>query len=281
MKIFSTIPEIKAFLLTQQMQNLTVGFVPTMGALHSGHISLIERAKKENDLCVCSIFVNPIQFNNPDDFKRYPVRTEKDITMLQDAGCDVLFNPDKHEMYPEPVDTKYDFGELEKVMEGAFRPGHFNGVAIVVKRLFEIIEPDKAYFGEKDYQQLQIIRMLVKMEQIPVTIVPCPIVRDADGLALSSRNALLSEHERAVAPTIAAILNECSSLAHQMSVPEVKSFVQSKIRAVPEFKLEYFEIADGTTLQPVSAWSKSDHIRAFIAVYLHNVRLIDNVRIFL
>lgn len=281
MKTYSTISEIKAFLHTQQIQNLTVGFVPTMGALHHGHISLIERAKKENDLCVCSIFVNPIQFNNPDDFKRYPVQTEKDILKLKDAGCDVLFSPDKDEMYPVPVDTKYDFGELEKVMEGAFRPGHFNGVAIVVKRLFEIIEPDKAYFGEKDYQQLQIIRMLVKKENIPVTIVPCQIIRDADGLALSSRNALLSGHERAVAPKIAAIINECSSLAPQMSVPEVKSYVQSKIRAVPEFKLEYFEIADGTTLQPVCAWSESDHIRAFIAVYLHNVRLIDNVRIFL
>ncbi|HNW69541.1 MAG TPA: pantoate--beta-alanine ligase [Bacteroidales bacterium] len=281
MKIYSTIPEIKAFLTTQKMQNLTVGFVPTMGALHNGHISLIERAKKENDLCVCSIFVNPIQFNNPDDFKRYPVRTEKDIVMLKNAGCDVLFNPDKSEMYPAPVDAKYDFGAIEKVMEGAFRPGHFNGVAIVVKRLFEIIEPDKAYFGEKDYQQLQIIKMLVKKEEIPVTIVPCPIIRDADGLALSSRNALLSAHERSVAPKIAAILNECSSLAHQMSVAELKSFVQSKIMAVPEFKVEYFEIADGTTLQPVSAWSESDHIRAFIAVYLHNVRLIDNVRIFL
>lgn len=266
---------------TLRVPNLTVGFVPTMGALHQGHISLIKKAKKENDLCVCSIFVNPIQFNNPDDFKRYPVQMEKDIPMLKDAGCDVLFKPDKNEMYPVPVDTKYDFGELEKVMEGAFRPGHFNGVAIVVKRLFEIIKPDKAYFGEKDYQQLQIIKMLVKKEKIPVTIVPCQIIRDADGLALSSRNALLSGHERAVAPKIAAILNECSSLAHQMSVPEVKSYIQSKIAAIPEFKLDYFEIADATTLQPVSTWDESSQLRAFIAVYLDNVRLIDNVRIFL
>jgi len=281
MKTYSTIPEIKAFLNTQKMQNLTVGFVPTMGALHQGHISLIERAKKENDLCVCSIFVNPIQFNNPDDFNRYPVRTEKDITMLIAAGCDVLFNPDKAEMYPAPVNSKYNFGELEKVMEGAYRPGHFNGVAIVVKRLFEIIEPDNAYFGEKDYQQLQIIKSLVKKEKIPVNIVPCPIIRDVDGLALSSRNALLPAHERAVAPKIAAILNECSSLARHMSVSEVKSYVQSKIMAISEFKLDYFEIAEAATLQPVCVWNESDHIRAFIAVYLDKVRLIDNVRIFL
>jgi pantoate--beta-alanine ligase len=281
MKTFSTIPETKAFLNTQRMQNLTVGFVPTMGALHQGHISLIERAKKENGLCACSIFVNPIQFNNPEDFKRYPIRTEKDITMLKEAGCDMLFYPGMDEMYPAPVTFKYDFGELENVMEGAFRPGHFNGVAIVVKRLFEIIEPDNAYFGEKDYQQLQIIKSLVQKENIPVTIVPCPIIRDVDGLALSSRNALLSAHEREVAPKIAAILSECSPLARTMSVQEVKSYVQSKIAAIPEFKLDYVEIADAATLRPVNDWNESDHIRAFIAVYLDKVRLIDNVRIFL
>ncbi|HOY30879.1 MAG TPA: pantoate--beta-alanine ligase [Bacteroidales bacterium] len=281
MKVFSYILDIKEFLQSRKTLGHTIGFVPTMGALHEGHISLIERARHENDLCVCSVFVNPIQFNNPEDFKRYPVDKEKDMAMLADVGCDIIFMPDHNEMYPEPVLDVYDFGALDQVMEGKFRPGHFNGVAIVVKKLFEIIEPDNAYFGEKDYQQLQIILSLVRMMNMPVNIVPCPIIRDPDGLALSSRNALLSEHERSIAPAIAAILNESASLAGTMSVTALKSFVRSKIRAVPEFRLDYFEIADGTTLRPVKVWAASENIRAFIAVYLGKVRLIDNIKIFL
>lgn len=281
MKVFSHIPDIKEFLHSQKKLNHSIGFVPTMGALHQGHLSLIERAKKENEVCTCSIFVNPIQFNNPEDLTRYPIQTDKDLNMLEKQGCDVVFCPDNNEMYPQPVTKKYDFGALEKVMEGASRPGHFNGVAIVVKRLFEIIEPDNAYFGEKDFQQLQIIRFLVKNEKIPVNIVPCPIIRDYDGLALSSRNALLSEHDRRIAPEIAAVLKECSTLAGELSVIELKAFVCTKISGFPEFRPDYFEIADEDTLQPVNSWADSKNIRAFIAVYLNKVRLIDNIRIIL
>lgn len=281
MKVFSLISDIKAFLHSQKQLNLTIGFVPTMGALHQGHISLIERAKKENDLCVCSIFINPIQFNNPDDFKRYPVQSDADRYVLEKAACDVLFCPDNNEMYPSPINEKYDFGLLDKVMEGASRQGHFNGVAIVVKRFFEIIEPGNAYFGEKDFQQLQIISSLVKQEKLPVNIVPCPIIRDYDGMALSSRNALLSENERKIAPKIASVLKECSALANNNSVIQLKSYVKSKINDVLEFKLDYFEIADATSLIPINSWAESDNIRAFIAVFIDKVRLIDNIKIIL
>ena len=281
MYIFSKIENVKDFLHKQKQLGHSIGFVPTMGALHQGHISLIERAKKENDICVCSIFVNPLQFNNPGDFNRYPIQTNKDQEILSEKGCDVVFCPDNKEMYPKPVTKKYDFGMLDKVMEGASRPGHFNGVAIVVSRLFNIIQPDRAYFGEKDYQQLQVIISLVRQEKSHVKIVPCPIIRDHDGLALSSRNALLSKHEREVVPLIAAILKECILLAKDSDVNRVKFFVREKISANPELKLDYFEIADEATLQPVYNWTDSKNIRAFIAVYVGKVRLIDNMKFIL
>jgi len=281
MYIFSKIENVKDFLRKQKKSGLSIGFVPTMGALHQGHISLIERAKKENDICVCSIFVNPLQFNNPGDFSRYPIQTDIDLKILNEKGCDVVFCPDNKEMYPKPVTKKYDFGMLDKVMEGASRPGHFNGVAVVVNRLFKIIQPDRAYFGEKDYQQLQIIISLVMQEKSHVKIVPCPIIRDHDGLALSSRNALLSKHEREIVPLIAATLRECILLAKNSDVNDVKFFVREKISAIPELKLDYFEVADETTLQPVNNWSDSKNIRAFIAVYVGKVRLIDNMKFIL
>ncbi len=279
MRVFSYITDLKDFLQSQKQAQRTIGFVPTMGALHAGHLSLIEKAKSENDICVCSIFVNPIQFNNPEDLKKYPVQTDKDMGMLREQGCDVVFCPDNKEMYPDAVKEKYDFGPLERVMEGAFRPGHFNGVAVVVKRLFDIVTPDKAYFGEKDFQQLQIIRSLVKQEKLPVTIVPCPIVRDTDGLALSSRNALLPPEHRRIAPQIAALLRECALLAGELSIEGLKAYARQKIAATPEFVLDYFEIAAEETLQPIETWVDAKKIRAFIAVYLGKVRLIDNIEI--
>ncbi|HFB61616.1 MAG TPA: pantoate--beta-alanine ligase, partial [Bacteroidetes bacterium] len=196
MKKFTTIKETKEYLSGQKAAGKTIGFVPTMGALHEGHLELMRRARKENDLLVVSIFVNPIQFNNPDDLKKYPRTLEDDMEKLKSVDCNVLFAPDAAEMYPEKVTTQYDFGELDKVMEGKFRPGHFNGVAVVVKKLFDIVQPHRAYFGEKDFQQLAIIKKLVEMENIPVEIVPCPIVRDPAGLAMSSRNRLLTPEQR-------------------------------------------------------------------------------------
>jgi pantoate--beta-alanine ligase len=261
--------------------SLSVGFVPTMGALHQGHLSLIEKACRENDKTVCSIFVNPIQFNNKDDFEKYPVQSEKDIEMLKNAGCDMVFVPSVNEMYPEPVTDLFDFGMLDKVMEGASREGHFNGVAIVVKKLLEIIEPDKAYFGEKDFQQLQIIKYLVKTNHLQAEIVSCPIIREPDGLAMSSRNIRLSALYREIAPQIYKTLMKCSNLAPSYTVQEVKSLFFSEISLFPEFRLDYFEIADETTLQPIINWTESKNPRAFVAVFLGNVRLIDNMKIIL
>ena len=218
MQLFSKITEIKEFLSFQKKNSLKIGFVPTMGALHEGHISLLEKAKKENDICVCSIFVNPIQFNNNEDLKKYPRNIESDILYLKSVGCDVLFLPSEEEMYPEPDKTIYDFNGLDKYMEGTFRPGHFNGVAVVVKKLFDIVEPNKAYFGEKDFQQLSIIKYLTKALELPVTIVPCTTMRENDGLAMSSRNKLLTPEERNIAPIIYQTLNSAKKNYKNYSV---------------------------------------------------------------
>jgi len=278
MKTFSTIHSIQQFISEEKNKGKAIGFVPTMGALHDGHLQLMRRAKNENGLLVVSIFVNPIQFNNPEDLKKYPRGLEKDKALLETVGCDALFAPTVEEMYPEPVTKKYDFGKLETVMEGAFRKGHFNGVAVVVKKLFEIVSPDKAYFGEKDFQQLAIIQELVRMENLPVQIVPCPIVREKDGLAMSSRNERLTENERKAAPFIYKTLKEAVQLSKRMSPLEVKNWVTAQFAANNVFHLEYFEIANGLNLQPVSAWDKNLGTLGFIAVQLGQVRLIDNIR---
>jgi len=281
MKIFTKIIDVGDYIASLKKRQLSLGFVPTMGALHQGHLSLIEKASADNDISVCSIFINPIQFNNTEDFEKYPVQSEKDIEMLEKAGCDIVFIPSLNEMYPEPVKESYDFGMLDKVMEGEFREGHFNGVAVVVKKLLEIIKPDKAYFGEKDFQQLQIIRQLVKSNQLPVEIVPCPIVREADGLAMSSRNVRLSAEERKIAPAIYHSLKKCSKVNPGQTVEEVKSLFLSEISMYPEFRPDYFEIADESTLQPITNWSESANPRAFVALFLGKVRLIDNIKIIL
>ena len=278
MNIFSTISDTVKTIDQFRNEGKAIGFVPTMGALHEGHLDLMRRAKKENDILVVSIFVNPIQFNNPDDLKKYPRDLEKDKKSLEEINCNLLFTPDVDEMYPDVVDYKYDFGKLENVMEGAFRSGHFNGVAIVVKKLFDIIGPDKAYFGEKDYQQLAIIKKLVEMENIPVQIVPCPTIREKDGLAMSSRNERLTAEERAIAPFIFQALNDAKSHISEMVPGEIKFRLQNQFADQPQFELEYFEIADDRELQPVINWNQAPGIRGFLAVQLGNVRLIDNIR---
>lgn len=280
MQTFETIQSLQKELANHRQSGKSIGFVPTMGALHQGHLALMQQAKAENDILVVSIFVNPIQFNNPADLEKYPRTLEQDKTLLQEVSCDILFAPDVKEMYPEPDKTVYQFGKLATVMEGAFRPGHFNGVAVVVKKLFEIVSPDKAYFGEKDYQQLAIIQALVKQFNIPVTIVPCPTVRENDGLAMSSRNVRLSAEERTIAPNIYSILKKAASLRNVLSPEEMEKYAQKAFNEIKAFDLEYVSIADDTDLQPFKHWNDVAGARIFVALELGSVRLIDNIRIF-
>ena len=276
MLIIKKTDELKDVLFRIKSNGKSIGFVPTMGTLHNGHLSLIERAWKENEVVVCSIFVNPIQFNNPSDLANYPRNLTEDIALLKEK-VDIVFAPDTEDVYPEPPQEIYRFGALETVMEGAARPGHFNGVATIVKRLLDWIEPDKAYFGEKDFQQLAIIKQLVKNTHISTEIVPCPIVREENGLAMSSRNRLLSESEREVAANIYRILEESKSLITK-PIPQIKDFVITQIAALPDMRLDYFEIAEDQTLQPVTNFEEAAGIMGFIAVFLKDVRLIDNIR---
>jgi pantoate--beta-alanine ligase len=250
-----------------------------MGTLHKGHLELMKRAKQENDLLLVSVFVNPIQFNNPEDLKKYPRDIDTDAKLLENIGCDVLFAPSAEEMYPEKASKKYDFGLLETVMEGASRPGHFNGVAIVVSSLFNITLPHKAYFGEKDYQQLAIIKKLVDIENTPVQIIPCSTVREKDGLAMSSRNKLLTKEERIAAPFIYDTLKFVKKSSKTICPGPLRQLVVNMFNSREEFELEYFELADDKTLQSINAWGAATGIIAFVVVKLGNVRLIDNIRI--
>lgn len=277
MRTIEHIDELSLYIEDIIKQGKTIGLVPTMGALHSGHISLIETARKENDIIVCSVFVNPIQFNNKEDLMKYPRDIERDRKLLEENGCDVLFCPLAEEVYPEEAKESFSFGKLEEVMEGAQRPGHFNGVAIIVSRLFDWVRPHKAYFGEKDYQQLAIIKDMVSQLNSPVEIVACPIVREEDGLAISSRNVRLSEKAREIAPRIHQILKKSSSMKNDVSISQIKSFVVNEFKLVKDFELEYFEIVDDKTLQPII--KKGDNgVVGCIAVWLDGVRLIDIVR---
>ncbi len=280
MIICNTVRAVREELELQRDKNKTIGFVPTMGALHQGHLELMERAKVENDLLVVSIFVNPIQFNNKNDLESYPRVLDEDIAKLEAIGCDYLFAPSVEEMYPEPINDTYDFGALGNVMEGAFRPGHFNGVAIVVRRLSEIIEPHKSYFGEKDYQQLAIIQDMVRQLAMPVEIIPCPIVREDDGLAMSSRNRRLTESERQLAPTIYKILKKGASLRNVLSPEELRLWARAQIENTEGFLIDYVEVADDTYLQPFEHWNDVKGALIFVALFLGDVRLIDNIRIF-
>ncbi len=279
MKVFSSIKETISYLEQQRITEKSIGFVPTMGALHDGHLALMRRAKKENDLLVVSIFVNPVQFNNADDLKKYPHTPEEDTKKLESIHCDLLFAPNAEEMYPETVTKQYDFGQLDKVMEGAFRPGHFSGVAIVVKKLFDIIRPDRSYFGEKDFQQLTIIKKMVAMEKIQVEIIPCPIVREPDGLAMSSRNRLLSAEERKVAPFIYKTLQEAKRRRNHLCANQLKQMIINIFEGNEQFRLEYFDIVNDETLQPIDGWNDKIGTVACVAIWLGSVRLIDNIRI--
>jgi pantoate--beta-alanine ligase len=280
MEIFETKKELRQHLASSRNEGKSIGFVPTMGALHEGHLSLLEEAKNDCDIVVCSIFVNPVQFNNPTDLQHYPRNLKADIEKLNRVNCDVLFNPSEKEMYPEPATEQFDFGDLDKVMEGQHRPGHFNGVAIVVRRLFEIVGPERAYFGLKDYQQLVIIHKMTKDYNIPVEIVPCPIIREENGLAMSSRNERLTPAERLEAALIYQTLKMVKIKSGFDTVKEVKEYVARQFRKHKHIKLEYFEIVDMYTLQPIKTWAQSNTVIACIAAWVGNVRLIDNIILF-
>ncbi|HHU57209.1 MAG TPA: pantoate--beta-alanine ligase [Bacteroidales bacterium] len=277
MEIIRAASELKARLAALRKAGKIIGFVPTMGALHEGHLSLVKEAADHSDVVVMSIFVNPNQFNNASDLERYPRDLQKDAALLEGTACELLFVPSVKEVYPEPDQRVFDFGDLDKVMEGKFRPGHFNGVAQVVSRLFDLVAPHKAFFGEKDFQQLAVVRAMVRQLNYPVEIVPCPIVREADGLAMSSRNMLLSTLQRKNAPQIALTLSESCNFAATHSVAETKQQVVDAINAVPELEVEYFEIVDGNSLQAVGSWEESSYVVGCIAVFAGEVRLIDNV----
>ncbi len=267
--------------LQEKLNNLrksgTVGFVPTMGALHKGHLSLVEDAVAENETVVVSIFVNPTQFNDPKDLERYPKNLDADLNLLDSTGCEIVFSPDVNEIYPEPDTRKFSFGSLETVMEGKHRPGHFNGVAQVVSKLFAFVNPDIAYFGLKDFQQLAIIRSMVKQLNLPVKIKACPIIRENGGLAMSSRNELLTTEERQNAATISKTLFEAKKLTGQKSVKELEKWVTETINKNPFLTVEYFEIVDNETLQPVLSWEEKNAKTGCVAVFCGKVRLIDNI----
>ncbi len=277
MIIARTIKQAGSFLARIRKEKMSVGLVPTMGALHRGHLSLIECCRSENAVTVVSIFVNPTQFNDPKDLKNYPRNLEKDISRLKESGCDMLFVPATRTIYPRPDLRIFDFGGLEHRMEGQFRPGHFNGVAQVVSRLFDIIKPDRAYFGKKDIQQLAIIRKLTAMQNSDVEIRACETLREDDGLAMSSRNVLLSAEQRENAAIINQTLREAVR-KRGMTVDELKSWVADVINKNPLFELEYFEIVNSSDLQPVTDWAGGeDELVACIAVRTSQIRLIDNV----
>lgn len=298
MKQITKAAELQAAVKQARENGLEIGLVPTMGALHEGHLSLIERALKENDMVVVSLFVNPIQFNNKEDLEKYPRNVEADLALItklegsieKKATALLAFTPTVDEMYPqgEPKDV-YHFGPVEEVMEGPRRPGHFNGVAVVVRRLFDLSQPTRAYFGEKDYQQIAVIRALLEQIKYPIELVPCPIVRADDGLALSSRNMRLSPSARQMAPAINATLEQAAEMAEYEEVDDVKEWVLDTLASyhevVPQpdglhFEPEYFEIVDARTLQPIEDWDDAGDLGAVgcIAVWLDGVRLIDIVK---
>lgn len=280
MRLIKTARELEQA-LGEERKGKTVGFLPTMGALHEGHLTLARRVVKENDIAVCSVFVNPTQFNNKTDLETYPRNVETDAKVLEEAGVDFVFAPVAEEFYTkEEMEQRFqfDFGGLDEVMEGKFRPGHFNGVVQVVSKLFRIVKPDRAYFGEKDFQQLAIIRRMVDVMQFEIEIVGCPIVREESGLALSSRNALLTEEQRRLATNIHAVLKESTLFFNQTSVKELRDCAIAAINRHEGLEVEYFDIVDGNTLRSIENWRDADYVVGCITVYCGKVRLIDNIR---
>ncbi|MGX5855560.1 pantoate--beta-alanine ligase [Dyadobacter jiangsuensis] len=278
MEVFTSVKSLRQYLDHQLLQQKTIGLVPTMGALHNGHISLIEAAKKDTDIVVCSVFVNPTQFNNPEDLAKYPRTFEADRIMLENAGCSAVFAPSVEEMYPEQPVLKMNFGALETVMEGASRPGHFNGVGIVVSKLFNIVRPHRAYFGQKDLQQVSVVRQLVNDLAFGFELVVCPTIRETDGLAMSSRNTRLDANERAIAPHIYRILAGAGEdLRAGKPVSEVIGWAKSEFEKISEFNLDYFEVVNLKTLLPVQKIGSTGSNAICVAAFLGPVRLIDNI----
>ena len=278
MKVIRTVAELKQQVGAKRAAGCSIGLVPTMGALHAGHISLIDRARSDNDIVVVSVFVNPTQFNNPEDLRTYPRTEEADCEKLTAAGVDYAFIPSVEEVYPEPDTRVFDLGPVAEVMEGPMRPGHFNGVAQIVSKLFAMVEPDKAYFGEKDFQQIAVIRRMVELEGFNIEIIDCPIKRECDGLAMSSRNVRLTAEQRAIAPNIAKTLSESLDYALSHSVQETKQYVIDTINSYPQLEVEYYEIVDGLTMQPIENWADAEVAVGCITVYCGEVRLIDNIK---
>lgn len=278
MEIVHSIKDLQAGIAALRAQGKTVGLVPTMGALHAGHASLVKRSVAENDATVVSVFVNPTQFNDKNDLAKYPRTLEADCHLLEQCGAAFAFAPSVEEIYPEPDTRQFSYAPLDTVMEGAFRPGHFNGVCQIVSKLFDIVKPDRAYFGEKDFQQLAIIREMVRQMKFSLEIVGCPIVREADGLALSSRNTRLSAEERQQALKISQTLFASVEFAVSHTVVETQRFVEDSIAAAPGLRLEYFELVDGNTLQKIADWTDTDYPVGCITVFCGEVRLIDNIK---
>ena len=278
MKILRTVSELRQAMDDSRRAGQTIGLVPTMGALHDGHLSLMKRARADNDVVVASVFVNPTQFNNKTDLLTYPRTEEADCRALEGAGVDFAFIPTVEEMYPEEDTRVLDLGEVAEVMEGAMRPGHFNGVAQVVSKLFSMVGPTRAYFGEKDFQQIAVIRRMARMEGFDFEIIACPIVREADGLAMSSRNVRLTPEQRAVAPEIHRVLEQSLDMARTESVDKVKAWVKEQLDSRPFMSTEYYEIVNPLTMQPTDRWMTPDGpATGCVTVYCGDVRLIDNI----
>ena len=278
MKVINNISQLRECLAELRSKGQSIGFVPTMGALHEGHASLVRRSVKENDVTVVSIFLNPTQFNDPKDLERYPRTLEADCRLLEACGADIAFAPTVKEIYPEPDTRQFSYPPTDSVMEGAMRPGHFNGVCQIVSKLFSYVEPDRSYFGEKDYQQIAVIRRMAADLGIKSQIVPCPVVRQSDGLHLSSRNTLLSEEERITAANIYRIMKE--SLTKNLSVQQTHDYVVNSINAIPGLEVQYFSIVDGDSLADVTSWDDAPSIVGCITVFCGEkpIRLIDHIR---
>ena len=278
MEVINNISQLRKSLALCRSKGQTIGLVPTMGALHEGHASLVRRSVKENDVTVVSVFLNPTQFNDPKDLERYPRTLDADCQLLEECGADIVFAPSVKEIYPEPDTRQFSYPPTDSVMEGAMRPGHFNGVCQIVSKLFSYVEPDRAYFGEKDYQQIAVIRRMVEDWGFKLQIVPCPVVRQEDGLALSSRNTLLTKKERVTAANIYRILNESRSLG--LTVQQTHDYVVDEINKIPGLEVQYFSIVDGDSLADVNSWDDAQSIVGCITVFCGSkpIRLIDHIR---
>ena len=278
MEVINNISQLRKSLALHRSKGQTIGLVPTMGALHEGHASLVRRSVKENDVTVVSVFLNPTQFNDPKDLERYPRTLDADCQLLEECGADIVFAPSVKEIYPEPDTRQFSYPPTDSVMEGAMRPGHFNGVCQIVSKLFSYVEPDRAYFGEKDYQQIAVIRRMVEDLGFKLQIVPCPVVRQDDGLALSSRNTLLTKKERVTAANIYRILNESRSLG--LTVQQTHDYVVDEINKISGLEVQYFSIVDGDSLADVNSWDDAQSIVGCITVFCGSkpIRLIDHIR---